>query len=322
MLRILPFTLCLACVAQSPKPILSFDKVHHDFGKISVDRKVAHRFKATNTGAAPLQIKQVVPSCGCTYTMVGQWFLKPGESTQIDATFNPAGMRGVVRKSMQVVSDDPDNPTIQLSFEAEVVQDVMPNTTAIFFDEVVRNVPRKGTVRLESGNGRPVQVIDAKAPGAPYLSSTFRNDGNTAIVEIQLDARKVPSGKAGGVDVITIRTTSERSPLVPINVQWTLRSSVVANPARIAWVEAVGKEHRSTLSLKHSDGKAFKIISVKPTSPWFRVEGLGRPAAAQQDLSIVLDAKTKAGTYNERMILTLDDPDQPELEIRVSAVLR
>ncbi|MDP2877486.1 MAG: hypothetical protein Q8O00_14965, partial [Holophaga sp.] len=241
---------------------------------------------------------------------------------EIDATFNPAGMRGVVRKSMQVVSDDPNNPTISLSFEAEVVQEVMPSTTAIFFDEVFRNVPRKGTIRLESGNGRPVQVIDAKAPGAPYLSSTFRNEGNTAIVEIQLDARKVPAGKTSGVDVITIRTTSERSPLLPINVQWTLRSSVVATPARIAWVELAGKEYRSILSLKHADGKAFKVLSIKPTSAWFRVEGIGRPAATQQNLTVLLDAKAKAGTYNERMILTLDDPDQPEMEIRVSAVLR
>ena len=322
MRRMLPFVLCCVCVAQAPKPVLTFDKLHFDFGKVSVDRKVSHRFKATNAGGAPLQIKQVVPSCGCTYTMVGQWYLKPGESTEIDATFNPAGMRGVVRKSMQVISDDPDNPSIRLSFEADVVQDVMPSTTALFFDEVPRSAPRKAVIRLESGNDQAVQVIDAKVPAAPYLSATYRSEGKAVVVEIQMDARKVPAGKTSGVDVVTIRTTSERSPLIPINIQWTLRSSVLATPGRIAWVESAGKELRATLNLKHADGKTFKVLSAKPTNPLIRVEGLGRPAGAQQDLTVVLEAKAKAGTYYERVTLTLDDPEQPELEIRVSAVLR
>jgi hypothetical protein len=309
-------------VAQAPKPVLSFTKAHHDFGKISVDRKVSYRFKATNTGGAPLQIKQVVPSCGCTYTLVGQWYLKPGESTEIEATFNPAGMRGMVRKSMQILSDDPVNSTITLSFEAEVIQEIMPSTTALFFDEVLRNTPQKATVRLESGNGQPVQVLDAKAPGAPYLSATFRSEGQDVVVEVLLDGRKVPSKHFSGVDVLGIRTNSERMPIIYINVQWALRPSVTAMPARLAWVEAAGKELRATLILKHADGKPFRVLSSQPTHPSIRVEGSGKAAAAQQELIVTLSAQAKAGSYNERVVLTLDDPDQPELEIRVSAVLR
>jgi len=322
-----PFFLCLAlpaiCIAQDQKPVLTFAKLHHDFGRISADRKVSYRFKATNTGGAPLQIKQVVPSCGCTYTLVGQWYLKPGESTEIEATFNPAGMRGVVRKSMQVVSDDPINRTITLSFEAEVIQEIMPSTTALFFDEVQRNAtPRKGSLRLESGNGQAVQVIDAKAPGAPYLSASFRSEGKDVLVEVALDARKVPPTRMSGVDVLTIRTTNERMALIPVNVQWALRPSIVATPSRLAWVEPAGKDLRGVLTLKQADGKSFRILSAKTTHPLLRVEGAGKAAGPQQELTVVLGAQAKAGSYNERVTLTLDDPDQPEMEIRVSAVLR
>jgi hypothetical protein len=320
---LLSLALPAVCLAQAPKPVLTFAKLHHDFGKVAVDRKVSHRFKATNTGMAPLQIKQVVPSCGCTYTLVGQWYLKPGESTEIEATFNPAGMRGVVRKSMQVVSDDPVNPTITLSFEAEVIQEIMPSTTALFFDEVLRNSPaRKASLRLDSGNGQAVQVIDAKAPGAPYLSATFRSEGKDVLVEVSLDARKVPPTRSSGVDVLTIRTTSERMALIPINIQWTLRPSVLATPSRVAWVETSGKDLRSVVTLKHADGRAFRILSAKTTHPLLRAEGIGKSAGLQQEIAVVLGSQAKAGSYNERVILTLDDPDQPEMEIRVSAILR
>ncbi len=324
MRSIVPFAICCVCLAQAeaPKPILSFAKLHHNFGRISADRKVSYRFKATNTGGAPLQIKQVVPSCGCTYTLVGQWYLKPGESTEIEATFNPAGMRGMVRKSMQVISEDPVNPATTLSFEAEVIQEIMPSTTALFFDDVLRNAPRKATLRLESGNGQPVQVLDAKAPGALYLSASFRSEGKDVVVEVALDGRKIPASHSSGVDVLTIRTNSERMPLIPINVQWALRPSVTASPARLAWVESAGKELRATLTLKHADGKPFRVLSAKPTHPLLRVEGIGRAAAVQQELTVFLGAKAQVGSYNERVVLTLDDPDQPEMEIRVSAVLR
>ncbi len=322
MRRILPFAIGCVCLAQAPTPVLSFNKVHHDFGRIYADRKVSYRFKATNTGGAPLQIKQVVPSCGCTYTLVGQWYLKPGESTEIEATFNPAGMRGAVRKTMQVVSEDPVNPAITLSFEADVVQEIMASTTALFFDDVVRTVPRKATLRLQSGNGQPVQILDAKAPGAPYLSATFRSEGRDVVVEVVLDGSKVRPMQQSGVDSLTIRTRSERMPTIPISIQWALRPVIIASPAKLAWAEAAGRPLRGTLTLQQANGKPFRVLAAKPSHSLIQVEGVGKAAAVKQELTVTFSAKAKAGSYNEHILFTLDDPDQPELDVRFSAVLQ
>ena len=63
-----------ALVAQAPaqEPALSFDKTHHDFGKISADKRVSAKFKVSNTGQAFLNITNINPSCGCTSTMLGK----------------------------------------------------------------------------------------------------------------------------------------------------------------------------------------------------------------------------------------------------------
>ena len=37
---------------------------------------------------------------------------------------------------------------------------------------------------------------------------------------------------------------------------------------------------------------------------------------------MVLAANAQAGLYNEKVLLTTDSPDQPELELRVAAALR
>lgn len=309
------------CVAQ-PAPRITYDATHFDFGKIPADAKVSHRFKVTNTGQANLNITQLNPSCGCTSTVLGKWTLAPGESTEVEANFNPTGFRGPVRKSIQVVSDDPANPRTTLTFEADVVREIMPSTESVFFQDLVRSAPRKASVKLASGNDKPVKLVDAKAPGAPYLAATTRQDGNDAWVDIVLDGKKIPAGRQVGADAIIVRTANPKVPTVTLTVQWEMRASVVADPLRVAWSEQAGQELRSTVMLKQVDGKPFKILSAKSTNPVIAVEGVDKTSAARHEIDVVLTASARAGLYSEKIILTLDDPEQPEVEVRVSASLR
>jgi hypothetical protein len=321
----IPALLLLApviCLAQGV-PHLSFDASHFDFGKISADAKVSHRFKVTNTGKAPLNITRLNPSCGCTSTVLGKWTLAPDESTEVEVTFNPAGFRGVSRKSIQVVSDDPASPITTLTFEADVVREIMPSTDSVFFQDLVRSTPRKASVKLTSGSSLPVEITKIEAPGAPYLAfGPPRQDGKDAWVDLTLDGRKVPAGRQVGADLVIVRTANPKVPTVNLTVQWEMRASVTADPLRVAWSEPAGKELRSKVMLKQVDGKPFRILSFKTTNPELTVEGMVKTASARHELQVVLDADAKPGLYTEKVLLTLDDPDQPELELRVSASLR
>ena len=150
----------------------------------------------------------------------------------------------------------------------------------------------------------------------------MKTEGNDAILDIDLDGRKVSAGKQRGVDSLTVITTSEKMPVITLNVQWELKASVVATPERVAWVEAAGKELRSPISLKQVEGKAFRVLDYKSSNPLVTIEGAGKAGAGQQDLQVVLASTAKPGTYNENVVLFLDDPNQPEFTFRVSAVLR
>ena len=311
----------VVCLAQAA-PHISFEASHFDFGKISADTKVSHRFKVTNTGQAPLNITRLNPSCGCTSTVLGKWTLAPGESTDIEVTFNPAGFRGLSRKSIQVVSDDPASPTSTLTFEADVVREIMPSTDSVFFQDLVRSIPRKASVKLVSGTDRPVALTEAKAPGAPYLTAALRQDGKDAWVDITLDGRKIPAGRQLGADAVIVRTTNPKVPSITLTVQWEMRADVTADPLRVAWSEPAGKPLSSKVLLKQVDGKPFRILSSKTTNPVLTVEGITKNAAARHEIEVVLSAEARPGLYTEKVVLTLDDPNQPELELRVSASLR
>lgn len=307
-------------VAQAP--VIHFEKTHHDFGKVSPDHRQSTRYRLTNKGDAPLQIHRLNPSCGCSSTVLGQWYLKPGESTEVEVTFDPKGMRGLVRKSLQVVSSDPRNPSLTLTFEAEVVQEVNPVPGAVFFHDVPRATFQKASVRLEPGTNQPVVVREVRVPGVPYLAATFRNEGSRAVVELLFDGRKVPAGRRDGVEKVVVVTASRTTPLLPLDVSWSLKTAILTQPVRVAWMEDAGRELRAKVVLTHAAGRPFRVLSAKPSHASLWVDGLGRAASPRQELQVVLAASARAGRYTESILLATDDPDQPQVELRVSAVLR
>jgi hypothetical protein len=312
---------CAAATLMAQAPVISFDKTNHAFGRISPDKKVAAKYKVSNTGNAYLSITQVRPSCGCTYTMLGKWSLAPGESTEIEAMFDPKGNKGLVRKSIEVVCNDPKTPTVHLTLEAEVVQEIMPSVESVYFHQAPKSGTTKSLVRYASGNGEAVQMVDVKAPGAPFLTFAYRSEGKDLVLEVAFDGRKVPAGQLRGVETASVRFTNPRMGQLPLNVQWDLKPAILANPAELVFTGPAGQEQRTKLSLKQADGKPFRVLSTRSSFQGLRVDGLNQKAASM-DLTVILPAETAAGRYSETLVLGTDDPDQPELTIRVVALLK
>ncbi|WP_291270818.1 DUF1573 domain-containing protein [Geothrix sp.] len=312
---------CAAVTLVAQAPVISFDKTHHDFGRITPDRKAAAKYRVTNTGNAILSITQVRPSCGCTATVLGKWSIGPGEGTDLEATFDPKGLKGGVRKSIEVVCNDPKTPTVSLTLEAEVVQEIMPSVESVYFHLVPKSATTRGSVRYASGNGEAVQLLDAKAPGAPFLSFGYRQEGKDVVLEVAFDGRKVPAGRFRGVEQATVRFSNPRMNQLPLNIQWELKPSIQTSPMELVFQDAPGRELRQKLSLKQADGRAFRITGTRCSLNGVRVEGLG-PKAATQEVSVVLPATLKAGRYSEVLSLNTDDPDQPELTVRLAVILK
>jgi hypothetical protein len=141
-------------------------------------------------------------------------------------------------------------------------------------------------------------------------------------VDITLDGRKIPAGRQLGADAVIVRTTNPKVPSITLTVQWEMRADVTADPLRVAWSEPAGKPLSSKVLLKQVDGKPFRILSWKSTNPALSVTGSDQPAASRHEIEVVLSADARPGLYTEKVLLTLDDPNQPQLELRVSASLR
>ena len=81
-----------------------FDKTTQDLGTFSEDDPVVKcTFTFTNEGNAPLVIHQAIASCGCAVPTYTRMPVKPGESGQMEVTYNGNGkLPGRFKKSITV----------------------------------------------------------------------------------------------------------------------------------------------------------------------------------------------------------------------------
>ena len=82
-------------------PVMTFDKITHDFGTINEGDRVTTKFSFTNTGVSDLIIVDARGSCGCTVpeypknTPIG-----PGQSQTITVSFDSSNKPGIQQKSV------------------------------------------------------------------------------------------------------------------------------------------------------------------------------------------------------------------------------
>ncbi len=118
MLMTIDATLVLAA------PQLKVEPRKINLGDIAQGDVISQTLHLDNTGDTPLTIKQVKTSCGCTAAMTTKNLLAPGESGEINTTFNSSGFSGKIKKSIYIHSDDKTSPVTEVIMEGRVIPEI------------------------------------------------------------------------------------------------------------------------------------------------------------------------------------------------------
>ncbi|MCO4820220.1 MAG: DUF1573 domain-containing protein [Bacteroidetes bacterium] len=81
---------------------IEFEKVEHNFGKITEGTQATVTFSFTNTGNEPLVLNSVRASCGCTTPKWTREPVAPGATGEITAIYNSKGRPGNFTKTITV----------------------------------------------------------------------------------------------------------------------------------------------------------------------------------------------------------------------------
>lgn len=92
----------------------------YDFGKITRNKPVTHKFEFANNGTDALIISGVQASCGCTVANYSKDPIVPGSNGFVTATYNAANP-GVFSKTITVNSNTEDG-VVLLTIKGEVTE--------------------------------------------------------------------------------------------------------------------------------------------------------------------------------------------------------
>ena len=105
------------------RPKIEFEELTWDFGKITEGDIVEKKFKFTNTGNAPLEIKAANATCGCTRPSFPFLDIAPGESNFIGVKYNSVGKDGAQNPEVTIEAN-----TIPKITTIKITGFVMPKT--------------------------------------------------------------------------------------------------------------------------------------------------------------------------------------------------
>ncbi|MDA3780666.1 MAG: DUF1573 domain-containing protein [Bacteroidales bacterium] len=101
-------------------PQISIPEKTFNFGTAKQKSKVKHVFKFKNEGESDLLIRKIRSSCGCTTVAPEKTVIKSGESSSFTAIFSTSMRKGLQRKSIYLITNDPKNSNIRLTISGEV----------------------------------------------------------------------------------------------------------------------------------------------------------------------------------------------------------
>jgi hypothetical protein len=182
----LAFLLPLAAWAA---PVLTVPATEHDFGTIFQGESVRHKFIFTNTGSAPLTVEKVSSSCGCTAALASAKILAPGESGEIQATFDSTRFRGAIKKTVYLYTNDPAQPLLHLYVKGNVREELALTPQMVNFGTLTPKKTAKTTVNLVNQGNREVRLkgLETTAPElTARLSATVIPPGGQVSVELML----------------------------------------------------------------------------------------------------------------------------------------
>jgi len=160
-------------------PTIFFKEPDFNFGKIYKGQKVEHVYKFENTGNDTLNIKKVKTSCGCTAAILTNHTIPPAETGEIRVTYNPGSNTGNVKKSITVLTDDPEHSSYRLTIFGEIIEDVSVKPRNVDFGAIYigEKTNENKTISIES-KSTPNFKIKKITSSKPFIEASISEEKN------------------------------------------------------------------------------------------------------------------------------------------------
>ena len=187
-------------------PQTAIDQPTFDFGSIYQGKQVGHVFTIRNKGDAPLTIKSVRPSCGCTAASITTSVIPPGKTGGIKASFTSTNFAGAIHKTVAVDTDDPKLPTFILTLRGTVVEEIQINPKQLNLGQIKVNETTRSTLVIMNKGRKPLQLTSVKSSLVQIIAKADRSllkPGESSKIIVSISPRSGDRLLSGYLSIMT-----------------------------------------------------------------------------------------------------------------------
>ena len=302
-----------------------------DIGTVAQGVTVEAVFDLVNEGDAKLVIKAVRPTCGCTVADY-EPEIAAGATGQIKAKLDTKDFAGPVSKSILVMTDDPQNPTVTLVIKADIrpFVEILPRPLIRF--NAVLNEPMNQTFIVVGADPEQTMKIKSVESSVPFIATSVRQLGEDELVkgksksQYEVTISLTDDTPVGPVNaVLSINTDLKESPTVPVKVYGVVRALIHVTPSQVQFgsVESKTRPGRNLIVVNNrTDGTRIEISGATVDDPAFAAQVATIEEGRRYQVTVTVKPDADPGSRDATLTLTTTDKDFPTVTVPVRANLR
>lgn len=144
---------------------LEWESLDHAFEARPEETQAVAEFAFKNSGTTPVTIRNVRSTCPCIAAGADKQEYAPGETGKVRATFVFGDRVGRQEHTIEVATDDADQPRVSLKFRGEIPRVIEASPRAVNWERNEPPGPKR--VRLSILRGFPVKkfTVESSDPG-------------------------------------------------------------------------------------------------------------------------------------------------------------
>jgi len=309
----------------SPAPRAVLRDAPFDFGSVRKGEKIVHAFRIHNGGNAKLEFKGAslsMPGMSCRISPP----IEPGADGTISVEWVTDQVQGRLHGSVNVATNDPANPSIDLALSGRVVGPLDIEPIPGVFLSAFRDEGVHRELTLTSNESGKVALRAESVPGAHYAASLEPTEAGRTW---KLTVGAAPKTSPGRYDE-TLRLVSDSPAIgtVDLPVHVYVKADLYANPDDLdfgdiplerAKRQPAGAPFLAQTFFVKSRARAFRVAGIRSdiAALDLRIEPAGGASQSFQVDARLRPAALAPGSLEGTITIETDDPDFKTLTVRV-----
>ncbi|HEX8154139.1 MAG TPA: DUF1573 domain-containing protein [Thermoanaerobaculia bacterium] len=326
-----------APAATGKAPRLTVIEPVKDFGTVPKGEKLSWTFKVKNTGDADLEIIAARPACGCTVAEFDKK-IKPGETGSVTANVDTAGFAGPISKPVTLETNDPTNPTAQITIHAIVKPYVEAHPAGFVRYNLLQGDSETQSVTLYSEEETPFEIVKIEAPQDWIVVKQSKitdpaqlapGVGRPGQAQYKIDFTVGgPKMKLGPIaEKVRIVTNSKNQPEYMVSVTGVVRPTYRVEPTAVNFGEVAPTDLAATRTIKIRTNNlkapdAFVVNKVESSIPGVAATVKPTDNKGEYEVTLQVAKDAKPADIDGKLKISTTDKLNPTVEIPLKGTIK